>query len=202
MKQFRPVVFCLLLFISCERGKSPVSSAATLISPNPSKAGISDSSEKSIKASSETLESQVQMSNDQLRNWIPEKVGEMEQRKLIVGHKQGMEMSGAIATYQNVENDEIQISMEVLDGAGATGSVMLKSILQKLILDYGEQMPSGYSRIYEREGIRVWEKADTDHHHSEIEFVLKNRYHFIFKGNQLEMEELWTFVKEVRKHMG
>lgn len=172
-----------------------------MISQTPSRAGFSDSSTKSSPSSSEHLELQIPMSNEQLKNWIPEKVGKMEQRKLIVGHKQGMEMSGAIATYKKDGHEEMQISMEVLDGAGATGSVMLKSIKQKLIIDYNEEMDSGFSRIYEREGTRVWEKVDTENHHSEIEFVLKERYHFIFKANQVGMEELWVFVNEVKEQM-
>ncbi|MEB2782867.1 hypothetical protein U3A58_20980 [Algoriphagus sp. C2-6-M1] len=141
------------------------------------------------------------MSNDQLKNWIPEKVGLMEQQKLIVGHKQGMGMGGAIATYQENGQDDKQISLEVLDGAGATGSVMLKSIIQKLILDYYEKMSSGYSRIYEREGVRVWEKLNSEEHLAEIEFVMEKRYHFIFKGHGIEMNELWAFVRQVRKEM-
>lgn len=198
MKRISPVFLFILVLFSCGKGKNPDSIATAV----PSRAGFADSSEKLGFNPSNDLEIQIPMSNEQLKKWIPEKVGEMEQRKLIVGHKQGMEMSGAIATYQENGQEGKQISMEVLDGAGPTGSVMLKSIKQKLIIDYDEEMNSGFSRIYEREGTRVWEKVDTDHHHSEIEFVLKNRYHFIFKGNQIEMEELWTFVKEVRKQMG
>jgi hypothetical protein len=198
MKRISPIFLFVLVLFSCGKGKNP-NPIATVV---PSRAGFADSSEKLGFNPSNDLEIQIPMSNEQLKKWIPEKVGEMEQRKLIVGHKQGMEMSGAIATYQENGQEGKQISMEVLDGAGPTGSVMLKSIKQKLIIDYDEEMNSGFSRIYERDGTRVWEKVDTDHHHSEIEFVLKNRYHFIFKGNQIEMEELWTFVKEVRKQMG
>ena len=141
------------------------------------------------------------MSNEQLKEWIPEKIGEMEQRKLIVGHKQGMEMSGAIATYHEIGQEGKQVSMEVLDGAGPTGAVMLSSISQKLNLDYEEQMPSGYSKIYDREGIRVWEQLNSDEHHVQIEFVLKERFHFIFKGHQIELDELWDFVREVQDAM-
>jgi hypothetical protein len=147
------------------------------------------------------LEVQIPMSNEQLKEWIPEKIGEMEQRKLIIGHKQGMEMSGAVATYEDKGHKEKQISMEVLDGAGATGAVMLKSIIQKLILDYEEKMDSGYSKIYERDGIRVWEKLDSLDHYSEIEYVTDGRFHFIFKGHQIELDELWDFIREVKEVM-
>lgn len=163
--------------------------------------GFLDSSGKMELNPFQGLEIQISMSNEQLKNWIPEKVGRMQQRKLIVGHKQGMGMSGAIATYQENDKDDKQISLEVLDGAGATGAVMLKAIAQKLEVDYQEETTSGYSRIYRREGIRVWENRNIKDHHSEIEFVLQARYHFIFKGHQIGMEELWTFVREVKEEM-
>jgi hypothetical protein len=201
MKQIWPFIPFFLLLISCEKGKSTLPSSGRMISSTPSKAGFSDSSEKSFRNTSEPLELQIPMSNEQLKNWIPQKVGAMVQRKLIVGHKQGMEMSGAIATYQQIGQDTVQISLEVLDGAGATGAVMLKSITQKLKVDYQEEMNTGQSRIYEREGIRVWEKFNIKDHHSEIEFVLKERYHFIFKGHQIKLDELWVFVKAVQRQM-
>lgn len=201
MRGISLVFFCLLLIISCGKERNPIPNSGTMISSAPSNSDFSDSSDKSKSNPSEVLEVLIPLSNDQLKNWIPEKVGNMEQRKLIVGHKQGMEMSGAIATYQEKGKEGKQISLEVLDGAGATGAVMLKSIDQKLNVDYQEEMASGYSRIYEQDGIRVWEKFNSDEHLTEIEFVIKERYHFIFKGHGIKMEELWDFVRQVRKHM-
>lgn len=196
MKRISPIFFFLLVLFSCGKGgNSNLRTNGTAGSEE-----FADSTEKLGLNPTKGLEIQIPMSKEQLKNWIPEKVGRMEQRKLIVGHKHGMEMSGAIATFQ--EQGGKQISLEVLDGAGATGAVMLKAITQKLDIDYQEEMASGYSRIYEREGIRVWEKYNSKDHYSEIEFVLQERYHFSFKGNQIGMEELWTFVKEVREQMG
>ncbi|MFN3999035.1 hypothetical protein [Algoriphagus sp.] len=201
MKRISPFFFCLLLLFSCGKGRKEVSNPNPIIASAPSGSIFTDTSEKSATQNSKGLEAQIPMSNDKLSDWIPQKVGEMEQRKLIIGHKQGMGMSGAIATYHGTEQDDKQISFEVLDGAGATGSVMLKSINQKLNLDYNEKMSSGYSRIYDREGIRVWEKLNTEEHLSEIEFVMDKRYHFIFKGHGIEMKELWAFVRQVRIEM-
>lgn len=197
MKRISSIIFCLLLLFSCGKGRN----TSQLTGSNPYRAIISDSSDNTLKNPSEALEVQIPMSNEQLKNWIPVKVGEMEQRKLIVGHKQGMEMSGAVATYEDMGHKEKQISMEVLDGAGATGAVMLKSISQKLILDYEEKMDTGHSKIYEREGIRVWEKLNSLDHYAEIEYVIDGRFHFIFKGHQIELDELWDFVREVKKEM-
>jgi hypothetical protein len=197
MKISGSIFLFIILLVSCgkERNSSPIMSTI------PNETELLDSSESKASDISKALEIQVPMSNEQLKNWIPEKVGQMEQRKLIVGHKQGMEMSGAISTYQEIGQEGKLVSMEVLDGAGATGAVMLKAISQKLNVDYQEEIASGYSRIYERDGIRVWEKYNSKDHHSEIEFVLKERFHFIFKGHQIEMKELWDFIKEVVERM-
>lgn len=197
MKRISTISLYILVLFSCGKEKNPTPIATAV----PSRVGFADSSEKPGFNPSNDLEIQIPMSNEQLKKWIPEKVGEMEQRKLIIGHKQGMGMGGAIATYHEKELEGKQISMEVLDGAGPTGSVMLKSIHQKLMVDYYEQLNSGYSRIYEREGTRVWEKLSDEEHLVEIEFVLKCRYHFIFKGHGVDVKELWSFVRQVQKEM-
>jgi len=197
MKRISYVFFYLLLLVSCGKGRN----TSQLTNSNSYKTRISDSSNDILNNPSEALEVQIPMSNEQLKEWIPEKVGEMELRKLIIGHKQGMEMSGAVVTYEVKGHKEKQISMEVLDGAGATGSVMLKSISQKLILDYEEKMETGYSKIYERDGVRVWERFNSLDHSADIEYVTRGRFHFIFKGHQIEMEELWGFVREVQEAM-
>lgn len=197
MKILGSIFLFIILLASC--GKERHSNS--IIGSIPNEAEFSDSLESRTSDIPEGLEIQIPMSNEQLKNWIPEKVGQMEQRKLIIGHKQGMEMSGAVATYEDKGHKEKQISMEVLDGAGATGAVMLKSISQKLILDYEEKMDTGHSKIYEREGIRVWEKVNSLDHYAEIEYVIDGRFHFIFKGHQIGIDELWAFVKEVKEQM-
>lgn len=201
MKRISPVFLFLFLLISCGKGKTPLPNTSLSSYANPAKAGFSDSSGQKAMNLSETLLDQIPINNEQLREWIPENVGKMKQRKLILGHKQGMGMSGAISTYNEEISEEKQVSMEVLDGAGATGAVMLKSIIQKLSPDYEEQKANGYSRIYEREGLRVWEKLNALDHTAQIEFVLSGRYHFIFKGHQIELDELWAFVEEVKEEM-
>jgi hypothetical protein len=197
MKIFGSIFLFIILLVSCGKERN----SNSIISSIPNEAEFSDSIESKTSDISEGLEIQIPMSNEQLKNWIPVKAGQMEQWKLIVGHKHGMEMSGAISTYQEKGQEGKQISLEVLDGAGATGAVMLKAITQKLDIDYQEEMASGFSRIYERDGIRVWEKYNSKDHHSEIEFVLKERFHFIFKGHQIGMDELWAFVEEVKEQM-
>lgn len=201
MKSISPIFLFLLLLFSCGKEKKLIPNGNSSISPTLSRAGFSDSSGQKLQDLSEALADQIPISNEQLKDWIPEKIGEMVQHKLLVGHKQSMGMSGAISTYHEEISEEQQVSMEVLDGAGAIGAVMLKSIIQKLVPDYEEQKANGYSRIYERDGLRVWEKFNTLDQTAEIEYVLDGRFHFIFKGHQIELDELWAFVREVKKEM-
>jgi|AntRauMFilla1563_2_1112583.scaffolds.fasta_scaffold08744_2 hypothetical protein len=196
MKSISSVFLFFLLLFSCGKGRNE-----STVSGDPSNSDFSESSAKIHGNTIEALDIQIPMSNEQFKKWIPEQVGAMMQRKLLIGHKQGMKMSGAIATYQEKGQAMEQISMEILDGAGPIGAVMLKSIAQKLTLDYEEQTDTGYSRIYEREGVRVWEKLDSSNQFVEIEYVTKGRFHFIFKGHQIEMEELWVFVRQVNQEM-
>lgn len=193
-------VLLSLGMISCKNQNSNVMDPI-LTTPVNSRSEIQDSSGKETETISTELALHIPLSNEELKKWIPEKVGEMWQSKIIVGHKQGIGMSGAISTYEEIGKSGKRVSMEVLDGAGATGSVMIRSVEQKLMPDYEEKRTNGYSKIYEREGVRVWEKCNSQEQFTEIEFVYESRYHFIFRGHQLQPEELWAFVKKVKAQM-
>lgn len=196
-------IFLLLqaVLVSCKQDRNINLMESSLTTPESTRSGDQDSSKKKTQDLYTELALHIPISNEELKKWIPEKVGEMEQSKIIVGHKQGIGMSGAISTYEEIEKSGKMVSMEVLDGAGATGSVMIRSVEQKLMPDYEEKKFNGYSKIYEREGVRVWEKLNSQEDFAEIEFICNSRYHFIFKGYQFQPEELWVFVKKVKAQM-
>lgn len=201
MKIIGPLLVIHFLLFSCGKERTSPSSDNLIINQASSRAGFSDTLDQTEPYLSEVLVDQIPISNEQLKVWIPEKIGDMAQHKLVVGHKLAMGMSGAISTYAKENDKERQISMEVLDGAGTTGAVMIQSIIQKLEPDYEERFTNGFSKIYMRAGVRVWEKQNIDEEFTEIQFVWKNRFHFTFKGHQIELDELWIFVSEVMKEM-
>lgn len=189
----------ILLSFSCQKTEESNSNTPSLSGEGMTLTEFLDSFDHSPALNQETLEAQVPLSNDQLKDLIPQKVGKMEMKKIMLGHKQAMGISGVISTFQEEGENERQISMELLDGAGATGNVLVKATEQKLMPDYEEKSEDGYSRIYEHQGIRVWERLNSKSQSSEIEFVCAGRYQFTFKGHQVPMKELWAFVNDVRR---
>jgi hypothetical protein len=151
--------------------------------------------EREERAFPESLENEIPVTKEILKSWFPEHVGAYARSKLISGHKESVEMSGIQAVYQNSSETEKIITIEILDGAGVSGSVMLQAAQQKLRLDYEEKKQNGYTRIYEREGVRTREMENDFEEYSEIEFIDQNRFHFVFKAQKININELWEFIQ-------
>jgi hypothetical protein len=143
----------------------------------------------------EGLENEIPITKDILKSWLPEHIGVYARSKLVSGHKESVEMSGIQAVYHNPSETEKIITIEILDGAGVSGSVMLQAAQQKLKLDYEEKKQNSYTRIYEREGVRTREMENDFEEYSEIEFIDQNRYHFVFKAQKININELWEFIQ-------
>jgi hypothetical protein len=178
------IFFIFLLPISCQKRNS-------LTEENKGLSDLEDS------ASLRQLSSDVPMTREQLKNWIPNQIGEFNNTKLIIGYKEAVEMSAVKAIYQHPIDPSVHFVLEILDGAGPVASVLLIGSIQKLNLDFEEKKPSVISRIRDRNGMRVWESENTIEDIAELEFVFGGRFLVTLKGNHLRYEDLWVFADQL-----
>lgn len=171
----------LFLGISCEKSNS--SKKTTFEKPK-------ETTEMSIQV----LASTIPVTREQLKKWIPNRIGEYNIIKTVIGYKESVEMSAIKGTYSHRLDTSKQVVVEVLDGAGPVASVLLSGSIQKLNLDFEEWKADGYSKIHERNGYRVWEVENTNDGVVEFEFIHAGRFLVSLKGHYLENMELWTFV--------
>jgi hypothetical protein len=140
------------------------------------------------------LSRQIPVSREELKNWIPNQIGEFNIIKTIIGYKESVEMSAVKATYSHKNDTSKQVVLEILDGAGPVASILLSGSIQKLDLDFEELKADGFSRIHERNGLRVWEAEDVNNGISELEFIHEGRFLVLIMGIHLQHEELWVFA--------
>ncbi|WP_373493496.1 hypothetical protein [Aquiflexum sp.] len=136
----------------------------------------------------------IPVTREQLKNWIPNQIGEFTVIRTVIGYKESADMSAIKATYGHGSDPSKQVVLEILDGAGPVASVLLSGSIQKLNLDFEELKPDGYSKIHERNGYRVWEVENTQDELAELEFIDAGRFLVTLKGHHLRNDELWTLV--------
>lgn len=175
------IALLVILGVSCQKKESS------------QKAAVEKSRETS-PLSTQDLASIIPVTREQLKNWIPNQIGEYKINKTVIGYKESVEMSAIKGTYRHLSNPTKQVIMEILDGAGPVASVLLSGSIQKLNLDFEELNDDGYSRIYKRNGQRVWEVENKREEMSELEFIHNGRFLVSLKGHHLQNEELWSFA--------
>lgn len=154
-----------------------------------------EKSEKTTQMSMQDLTSIIPITREQLKNWIPNQIGEYKIIKTVIGYKESVDMSAIKGTYSHQSDLSKQVVMEILDGAGPVASVLLSGSIQKLNLDFEELKNEGYSKIYKRNGHRVWEVENIREQTSELEFIHEGRFLVSLKGQNLRNEELWSFAE-------
>jgi hypothetical protein len=174
----------LLLGISCQKNNS-------------SSYQDSQKSKKNNEKSTKDLSLKIPVTREELKNWIPIRIGDFKIIKTVIGYKESVEMSAIKAIYGHQVDSTKQIVVEVLDGAGPVAAVLLSGSFQKLNLDFEELKADGFSRIHERNGQRVWESEYTSQGVAEIEFIHAGRFLVSIKGNHLRNGDLWIFTDKL-----
>lgn len=138
----------------------------SLVPPN----GPQDSSNKAF----EGLEKEIPLSNEKLKDLLPEKIVLCSRTKVISGHTESLGFAGIQAIYQHFPGADKSIPLEITGGAGITGDIMVNTAEHCLKMDFEEKNTIGYTRIFREEGARVREKENKFESYAAIEFITKN----------------------------
>ncbi|WP_291786216.1 hypothetical protein [Cecembia sp.] len=179
------LIFLFNLFYSCTDRKNkdvPISNQKAI-------------SFQDLETGEKILENEIPYTKENLERFVPEKIGDFSRTKLISGYKDAASMNGILGVYQKDLNKSKLVTIEILDGAGNNGSVLLQAAEQRLDLDYEEKSNTGFTKIYRRNQNKVRETERSIEKYAEIEFIYNERFLFIFKGQMMSVVDLWEFVK-------
>ncbi|MDF2157818.1 hypothetical protein [Algoriphagus sp. CAU 1675] len=184
------LLFFVLLVVSCqsdEEGVSKVGAKAiftSIDSPIQNSANLKNS-----------LEQLVPLSLDSIRKLVPVKIGDYKAEKIVAGSRFSGEVIGLEIRFINEHDPEKKLTLELIDGAGKTGFLILNASKERLKNDFEELFLTGYRRVYSKDGLRVREELDHIELDLELEFILKNRFQYKIKSKKLAINELWDLVQ-------
>lgn len=152
--------------------------------------GKMGSSMQDVKKNIENLKNVPPLTNDELKAVLPEILLGLKRKELSVGDNAMINLSTAEAKYADDENRRVKV--EIVDGAGETGSAMVSIMMMGLNVNKEKTTEFGFEKSTEINGAKsiVSEYKNGEDINSEIQTVLKNRYLVTLKADGFTYEEL------------
>lgn len=141
------------------------------------------------------LAKEIPVSREVLKTWAPDWVGEFQRTQLLSGHRAEAGIVAIQASYRHPTPPDQSIQLEILDGAGKNGSLLLRAAMERLELDIEEFSNGAKTRIYSKGELRARETELANQNYTEIEFIDQNRFHYTIKGFGLTIDQLWGFCQ-------
>lgn len=152
--------------------------------------GKMGSSMQDVTKNIENLKNVPPLTNDELKAVLPEILLGLKRKELSVGDNAMMNLSTAEAKYADDENRRVKV--EIVDGAGETGSAMVSIMMMGLNVSKEKTTEFGFEKSTEINGAKsiVSEYKNGEDINSEIQTVLKNRYLVTLKADGFTYEDL------------
>lgn len=156
-----------------------------------------NSSMQDVTKNIETLKNIPPLTNDELKAVLPEQLLGLKRKELSVGDNAMMNLSTAEAKYADDANKRIKV--EIIDGAGETGSAMVSIMMMGLNVNKEKTTETGFEKSTEINGTKsiVSQDKNGEEINSKIQTVLKNRYLVTLTADGFTYEELKSALGEL-----
>lgn len=190
------ILTAALMLVSCK--KEEKSGGITDAISNVKNLNTLNNSLGDMEKNTEKLKSLTPLNNDDLKALLPEQLLGLKRSELSVGDNAMMKISNATSRYKNEEGTK-NITLEITDGAGETGSAIVSLLMLSLNMNQEKQTETGFEKSTEINGIRalVSENKYNETIDSKIQMIAKERYLINLQGDGMSYEELKKAVEEI-----
>lgn len=202
MKKLISFAIVLLMVQACKKEENSILSKINEAKEQASAVGTTiENVTQASKASSnlgvdiERLSELEPLSNDKLKNWLPESIEELKRSSYKLGEMQMMGISSLNAVYINDDQSK-SLDINLMDGAGP-GAALTSSMLMLSSMDMEEETQNSIRRTVDKDGLKVLEDFEKDGSRSKVQFVYGNRY-VIEMGGNMSIDELWSYVEMLK----
>lgn len=162
-----------------------------------------------IQKDMERLKAMKPMTNDELKAWLPEAIGELKSIKVTVGNGH-TGMVAVTASYNTTDEPEFldtndgrdiintknkTFVIEVMDGAGS-GADMFSGLAIMSSMNFETEDENKQVKKVDVNGIEAQQTYYKKQNKTELQFVYESRFIVAAKGNNLNPEETWRYLEE------
>jgi len=194
--------FILLLFItaatftSCKKetrdklkkAKQDVSNATSVLS------NAKEAQEDALK-----LKEVTPLTNEELKSWLPENLDGMKRTGFKVGKAGYVNISSVEGTFKTeAEDDKKELKVEVFDGAGPTGSMLMMSVNMATNMDMEEEDENKHVKTVTKSGMKAHQTYYKKRNDTKIQFLYEKRLGVIVNAKDMDVDETWDAIKKLK----
>lgn len=157
-----------------------------------------NSSVQDVSKNIETLKKMTPLTNEELKALLPEELLGLKRKELSVGDNAMMQLASAEAKYS--DGDQKKIKLEIMDGAGETGSAMVSILTMSFNMNKEKITETGYEKTAEINGNKaiIKENSGENYVNSSIQMVAKNRYLITLTGDGISYDDLEKALNQLK----
>lgn len=157
-----------------------------------------NSSVQDVSKNIETLKKMTPLTNEELKALLPEEILGLKRKELSVGDNAMMQIASAEAKYS--DGDQKKIKLEIMDGAGETGSAMVSILMMSFNMNKEKITETGYEKTAEINGNKaiIKENSGENYVNSSIQMVAKNRYLITLTGDGISYDDLEKALNQLK----
>ena len=157
-----------------------------------------NSSVQDVSKNIETLKKMTLLTNEELKALLPEELLALKRKELSVGDNAMMQLASAEAKYS--DGDQKKIKLEIMDGAGETGSAMVSILMMSFNMNKEKITETGYEKTAEINGNKaiIKENSGENYVNSSIQMVAKNRYLITLTGDGISYDDLEKALNQLK----
>jgi len=180
---------------------------------NQAKKGISNTSiivneAQKVEARIDKLKNTTPLTNEQLKAWLPEYLESFKRQGFKVGKTAYANVASIQGTYVLVHEEtlgehlkpeytEKKFIVNITDGAGPTGGIMISALQMAVKVDVEEENDHKHLKSVTVNGIKAQETYFKKKNSTDIQFIFKDRFGVTINAKNMMPEETWQLVKEL-----
>lgn len=177
----------------CGKNKDQASDGENVVGSISAVKNMANESQK-IADNTDALQKASPLSSAQMKSVIPESIGGLPRKELMVGNPAVPGMQTAMAQYSGTDQQG-SIDLMITDGAGETAGAMVASVRMSIAADMQVINEMGYQKISQIDGVKGIEEQRMDKvshiiEFSELTLLVNNRFVVSFTGKNMSMDVL------------
>ena len=132
------------------------------------------------------------LSNESLKAWLPDEIQGMKRTGFKVGNPGYVNVTSLSGTYKD---DSRQFKVEVIDGAGESGSVLLSGIHMANRMEMEEEDENKHLKTVVHKGIRAQQTFFKKRGDTKLQFVFADRFGVMVNTKDIGPDETWELIE-------
>ncbi len=167
------------------KAKEGVSNATTLVKEA-----------KKVEEKIEKLKNATALTNEQLKAWLPESLGDFDRTGFKVGQAGAYQVNSVEGTYKNKASNQ-KFNVSIIDGAGPTGSMLAAGYGMFGNMEMEVEDEYKHQKTITVNGIKAQQTYKKKANNTELMFAYQERFLVTVKATDLTVDETWGMIQKL-----